>query len=159
NAIAENRATPLSIAVARIGSSRIVKLLLDYGAGPNVGGRALTEAASTGDPDVFRMLAKHGADLKAAGGGGLMLAGRAGCDACFEMLLDAVSHSDLNQALVALAPYGNVPQLKALLDHGADINAKVTNLRRDMARRTPLMLAASSDLIPIEAVRLFIDRG
>jgi ankyrin repeat protein len=159
NAVAEDRATPLSIAAARVGSSRVVTLLLDYGASPNVGGQALAQAANAGDPDVFRLLVQHGADLKSAGGTALMLAGRANCAICFEMLLGAVSHSDLNRALVALAPFGNALQLKTLLDHGADVNARVTNVRRDMARRTPLMLAASSDLVPAEAVRLLIDRG
>jgi ankyrin repeat protein len=151
--------TALTIAAARFGSSRIVKLLLDYGANPSVGGRTLVQAANAGDPDVFRMLVERGADMRAAGGTALMLAGRANCDICFRMLLGAVSQSDLNRALVGLAAYGDVQQLKALLDQGADVDARLTNVRRDMARRTPLMLAASSDLVPADAVRLLIDRG
>lgn len=171
NAMSLQGQTPLSIAAGRFGSSTVVKLLLDYGASPAMPagpgavqsssgiGLALIRAADSGDAAVFRMLVQRGADLKAAGALGLVLAARSNCGTCVEMLLAAVPQAGLNRALVALAPIGDQPLLARLIDRGADVNARLTNVRRDMAGRTPLMLAASSDRIPIEVVRMLIARG
>jgi hypothetical protein len=76
-----------------------------------------------------------------------------------EALIGSVQGPALNLALVVLAPFGHAQQLQLLLDRGADVNAKVSGVRVDVNGRTPLMLAASSDLLPVDAVRLLINRG
>jgi ankyrin repeat protein len=173
NAASQQGQTPLGIAAGRFGSSRVVKLLLDFGATPSrpaarpsdrsqPGSRpweVLIQAANSGDEAVFRMLVKHGADLKSAGALPLLYAARAECAACVEMLIETVSQADLNYALVALAPYGDTSLLTKLIDRGADVNTRVPNVRRDMRGRTPLMLAAISDFAPAETVRMLIAKG
>jgi ankyrin repeat protein len=161
NARSELGQTALSIAAGRFGSASVIKLLLEYGADPSASqpGAALQGAASAGDSEVFQLLAEHGADLKSAGARGLMLAIRAHCARCAELLIATVSRPDLDSALGALAPFGDARALATLLDHGADVNARLSNVRRDMDGRTPLMLAASSDLTAVDAVKMLIDRG
>jgi ankyrin repeat protein len=171
NATSKQGQSALSIAAGRSGSSRIVALLMDAGAslsGPSRLGAAATasgagdpliRAADAGDEGVFRMLVQHGANLKAPGALGLMLAARSGCAGCVEKLLESTSQPDLNYALVALAPYGDAALLARLIERGADVNARVPDVRRDMRGRTPLMMAASSDRLPVDAVTLLIARG
>jgi ankyrin repeat protein len=162
NATSEQGHTPLSIAAGRHGSGRLVELLLERGAQPRAGGRpaaALIQAASAGNDTVFRKLIEHGADPKAAGAAGLMLAARADCGPCIDVLIAAASQADLSHALVALSPFGDTPLLGRLIDRGADVNARISAARRDMKGRTPLMLAASSDLLPLDTVRLLVARG
>src|SRR5262249_12693100 len=50
-------------------------------------------------------------------------------------------------------PFGDGFATKALVDRGADVNA------RDPEGRTTLMLAASSDLLPFETVKTLLDKG
>jgi ankyrin repeat protein len=171
NAASEQGQTPLGIAAGRFGSSRGVRLLLDSGAATSPATRldrsqagnrpasVLIQAANSGDEAVFRMLVTQGADLKSAGASSLLNAARADCGACVGMLIEALSKPDLNYALVALAPFGDSALLSRLIDRGADANARVPNVRRDMRHRTPLMLAAISDLAPVDAVRMLIAKG
>ena len=170
NAKSAQGPSPLSIAAGRSGNSAVVKLLLDYGASPHPpvrsgGGRtsaasvALSQAANAGDEPVFRMLVQHGAELKTAGRSGLVRAARSDCRGCVEMLLGALNKPDLNYALLGLAPFGDTALLTALIDRGADVDAMVPDARLDMRGRTPLMLAASSDRIPIDTVKMLLARG
>ena len=43
--------------------------------------------------------------------------------------------------------------VRQMLDHGADVNAV------DPLGRTPLMYAAASDLLPLDVVKLLVERG
>ena len=172
NAVSIEGHAALSLAAGRLGSAPVVKLLLDRGAHPSPpppssarrapsGLRltsALVQAANAGNAAVFRMLVERGADLTSAGNA-LMLAARAGCGSCIDTLMEGASRATLEATLVALAPYGDAALLARLIDRGAGVNARLTSGRRDMRDRTPLMLAASSDLVPTDAVQMLIARG
>ena len=170
NAASVDGHTALSLAAGRLGAAPVVKLLLDRGARPSprsrprgapgglVPGSALGQAANVGNAAVFQMLVDHGADLRSALPA-LVLAARAGCGSCVETLIAGAPRGALESALVALAPYGDAALLARLIDRGASVNTRLTSGRRDMMDRTPLMLAASSDLIPTEAVQMLIARG
>ena len=158
NARSDQGQTPLIIAAGRLGSSPVVRLLLDHGAKAGPGGEAaLRQAADAGDPAVFRMLVERGAAVKAPRA--LLMAMRAGCAPCVDLVIQSVDKAGLNSALVMLAPFGDVRALETLLDHGADANATLSGVRVDMKGRTPLMLAASSDLLPVDTVEMLIHRG
>ena len=149
-------------------------LLLDRGAAPSpvapegrdpAGGRAsraavpLTQAASAGNAALFRVLVDRGADLEAPGGPGLAGAARAGCDTCVDLLIGALGKPDLTRALVVLARRGDTRLLARLIDRGADVNGRLSQARRDIRLRTPLMLAASSDLVHADTIRMLLARG
>ena len=149
--------TPLEIASGRAGSRELVTLLLDRGAKPETA--ALAGAAYAGNEEVFRLLVERGADLKTAAPFGLWGAARSNCAGCFDAMVALAGQDGLNVTLAMLAPFGETPRLAALLDRGADINVRLTGVRKDLDGRTPLMLAANSQRIPIETVGMLIDRG
>jgi len=161
NASSNDGRTPLLIATIRAGSTDVVKLLLDHGADPsrsatsNNGNRTpLSEAASTGDEALLRILIERGADFKSAGLLPLHYAAAVGCANCFKLLLDAAGQNALNPGMFAVAPTtGDASWVKTLLDRGANANA------RGREDRTILMLAASSDALPLETVKSLIARG
>jgi ankyrin repeat protein len=161
NGRSDDGRTPLLIAAGRYGSSAVVKLLLDHGANPSVssigllgGMTPLAEAAYAGDAGVIRILTERGADVKRAGFLPLVLALRANCAQCVEMLLKSADPEAVNMAMFfACPPLGDGRAIKALLDHGADANAK------DPGGHPILMLAASSDALPLESVKTLLDRG
>ena len=171
NAMTPEGHTALSIAAARLGAMRVVKTLLNRGASPSPEAPRgpslsvsrptvpLAQAASAGSEPVFRMLVERGADLKVAGGAALVNAARGECGACVEMLIGAVGKADLTYALVGLARYGDTPLLARLIDRGADVNGRLSRARRDIRERTPLLLAASSDLVHAETIRMLLARG
>lgn len=149
--------TPLTIAATQFGSEPVVKLLLDRGAKPS--GAALVEAASAGDAAVVRMLIDAGADVKGAASDVLLFALRAGCGKCVEAALDSVDAAALSMALVMLAPFGDPQTISLLLDRGAGVNARLSDQRDDVNGRTPLLLAAASDLPSASVIKMLIDRG
>ena len=161
NARSDDGRTPLIIAAGRSGSSPVVKLLLDHGANPSVKSlREMTplgEAANIGDEATLRLLVERGADVKDAAPRSLSDAVRTNCGKCADLLIASLDRAALNPALLSLAPNeGDARDARAigeLLDRGADVNAK------DPDGRTMLMLAASSDAIPVETVKALIDRG
>jgi ankyrin repeat protein len=172
NAVNVDGVSPLLVAATRSGASATVKLLLDRGAvppragdrrskRPSLPGWELQEAAFGGDAAMFRLLMERGADAKAAddGGYGVLFAARTGCAPCLDVLIPAAGKDELSAALVPLAAHGDTPLLARLLDGGADVNAKRPTMRRDYRNRTPLMLAAGSDLMPLETVKLLVSRG
>jgi len=153
--------TPLLMASAIHGASGVVKLLLDRGANPSEPGTSLfgpisplTEAAYAADAEAINLLLARGSDPKAAGPFALHFALRGNCAACVEALLK-VTPPPLMSVVAALSapPLGDARAMKFLLDRGADANAK------DLEGRTLLMLAASSDRLPVDGVRALLDKG
>ena len=161
NARSDDSRTPLLIASVQYGSSDVVKLLLDRGAklavkSPSVAGYVtpLTEAAAAGDETLLRILIERGADVKAEGLGALLFAAKAECARCLETLIPRVDKKDITIAAVLCSPpIGDARAVKALIEAGADATA------RDPQGRTLLMLAASSDSLPMDTVKSLIERG
>jgi ankyrin repeat protein len=149
--------TALTIAAGGSDSTAVVALLLERGARPS--GAALVAAATANGSEVFRLLVAHGADVKAVAPRVLTAAMRANCQSCVDLVIDLVDRGGLNATLLMLAPFGEARGLSTLLARGADANARMANARPDIAGRTPLMLAASSDFVPVDTVRMLMARG
>jgi formylglycine-generating enzyme required for sulfatase activity/ankyrin repeat protein len=147
----------LAIAAGRSGAKAVVALLLERGA--RATGAALVAAATANDSEIFQLLVAHGADVKSVAPRVLTAAMRAHCQSCVDAVIDFVDHAGLNSALLMLSPFGETRSLSALLTRGANADTVMPNARPDLAGRTPLMLAASSDFIPVDTVRMLIARG
>jgi ankyrin repeat protein len=152
--------TPLMIAARRHGNLQTVKLLLDHKANPNPNANPgaesspLFEATTGGDPETMALLLDHGADVKAAAEPMLAMAITLQCAKCVDLLVArGLDQATYTGALQDTAILGDVKSARMLLDHGADVNAA------DSFGRTPLMYAVGSDVLPIEEVKLLIERG
>jgi len=160
NARSSDLRTPLMIAVRRPGNLETVKLLMEHGAKPNpnlhpVGESSpLIEAATAGDAAIMELLIARGADVKASAEPALAMSVVMQCSKCVSLLTaKEIEKKDYTQALADIASVGDVSAVRAMLDHGADVNAY------DPLGRTPLMYAVTSDILPLEEVKLLIDRG
>jgi hypothetical protein len=70
-----------------------------------------------------------------------------------ELLSKGLDGRAYTTALLDVAVFGDPAAVKFTLDHGANVNGK------DVEARTPLMFAANSDRLALDAVKLLIDRG
>jgi ankyrin repeat protein len=162
NARSDDGRTPLMIAADQYGASPVVKLLLDHGAKPSVkasetgvgGVSPLAEAARAADEASMRLLIDHGAGIKDAGPQGLYFALHSNCAACRDLMIQSADRAFLSAAMLLNSPpRGDALDVKMLLDRGADANAT------DRDGHTILMLAASSDALPVEGIRTLLERG
>ena len=168
NARSDDGRTPLLIATARPGSYDVVKLLLDHQAnssqtvssykGPLT---PLRLAAEAGEPAMLRLLLEREADAKAMGGFLALLAAMNANDAnCVSLTLKTADPAALKGAGLFLVPPFGAPSalldtkaVKTFFEAGADVAV------RDSAGRSLLMLAVSSDDVPVETVEALIGLG
>jgi ankyrin repeat protein len=160
NARSDDHRTPLMIAARRPGSGRIVKFLLDKGANPNPNSKPvgesspLLEALTAGDETVAKLLIQRGADAKGTAEQGLTMAVTTKCERALELLAAQITNQvAYTIALQNTAVFGDLKAARLMLDHGADVNAF------DPFGKTPLMYAAISDVLPLDVVKLLIERG
>src|SRR5262245_8326441 len=159
NARSDYGRTPLMIAAGRPGGAPIVKLLLDRGANPNptknpAEPAPLAQAALAGDAESMQLLLDRGADVKEAGPPALIMAATMNCSKCVDLIVTKnLDRSAYTIALLRAAILGDLRATRLMLDHGADVNAV------DPLGRTALMYAATSDLLPLDVVKLLIERG
>ena len=160
NARSDELRTPLMIAARRPGADATVRLLLARGANPNPNAKPLTEssplieAATAGEASIMELLLEHGADAKAGAQPAVTMAVTTGCSKCLDLLaarkLDPEAYTG---ALADVAVLADVNAVRLMLDHGANVN------KFDPLGRTPLMYAAASDALPLDVVKLLIERG
>ena len=161
NAKSDDKRTALMIASGLQGAAPVVKLLLDRGADLKATAAglfgetsALLEAILAGDEATFRLLVDRGADVKAALPFGVLLARKSGCRGCEATLL-AATPPPLMGVIASLfgPPLDDARAMTEFLERGADANSK------DREGRSLLMLAASSDAVPVDAVRALLQKG
>ncbi|KAI4256341.1 MAG: hypothetical protein L6R42_006278 [Xanthoria sp. 1 TBL-2021] len=139
NFIYRGKGTPLSVAVQQAASPRIIKMLLENSADPNIpsasGSSPLHMAArnSNDDTEVARDLLEYGADVDAPGEKGrtpLQIAAAANNTAHLQLFLDCGASIDAQSddgatALCTAARLHNVDAIRHLLEKGA--NFRIAN--------------------------------
>jgi ankyrin repeat protein len=177
NAVSGMGRTPLVVAAAVPGNSVTVKMLVERGADwkalDKMGINAFVAAAKAGNFEAVRLLAGRGADVSYSpkiGGTALhmaaanrdaamvryLLSGNAKVDALLDFSHPVPAGKvaiDRITPLMFAAAYGPIDAVKALLDAGADVNAK------DIRGMTPLMFAVSSEVQDPVLVKLLLTRG
>lgn len=146
NAASDFGQTPLTQAAAAAGSLPVVKLLVARGA--EVTQPALNWAARD-NPEVLRFLLTRLPDK----GDAALTALRTGCQKCFSLFPDTVVMPRSLLALLPVGGQGDERLLRIALAHQADVNAK------DAKRRTPLMMAAVSEIAPPGVIAELLNRG
>src|SRR5688572_20622266 len=143
----------------------ILRFLLDNGGDPNAatlnGLTPLSAAALRGDVEAMRLLIDKGAAIDAKNGAGataLMAAAANGSPSAVQLLLDKGADPTLatklgETALGNAAGAGNAATVKLLLDRGVDVNS------RNSRGYSPLMLAAGSDAMSADVVKLLLAKG
>jgi ankyrin repeat protein len=157
--------TPLYQAAVLENGNAVLRLLLEKGGDPSlatlVGRTPLMSAAGRGDLEAMRLLIAKGADVNRKSGAGdtaLMAAAANGSLQAVQLLLDhgadpSVQSKRNETALGNAATAGNEETFKLVLDQGADVNI------RNVRGYSPLMLAASSDTMPDEIVKMLLSKG
>src|SRR5579871_2620393 len=160
NARSNDMHTPLIVAARKPGNVAVVRLLLDNGANPNPNAHPvteyspLTEAALSGDPAIVELLLSKGADVKATKDVAIANAVDVGCSKCLSLLAaHPIDRESTSLALADIAQIGDLKAVRLMLDLGADVRFY------DPLGRTALMYAAASDLLPLDEVKLLVERG
>jgi ankyrin repeat protein len=163
--------TALMVAANLSGASDVVKLLLSHKADSRtpdaVGVTPLMYATDFGDLETVKALVGAGADVNAGrpnGAGPLYWATNGPLDVLVWLLEHKANPNPVRRTprlapgtggmtpLMEAAVFGATDNAKALLDWGADVNAK-------SERGTPLMWAAGSDRAGPDMIRLLLERG
>jgi ankyrin repeat protein len=157
--------TPLYLAAQLGNGHSILRVLLEHGADPRLltsnKRTPLMPAAAQGDAPAVRLLldAKVPVDaVDSAGQTALMMAATAGNPTVVRQLLESGANARVltkrnESALGNAGTAGNVEVVRLLLAHGAEVNA------RNIRGFSPLMLAASSDSMPVDVVKLLLAKG
>jgi ankyrin repeat protein len=165
NAKLNDGRTPLYLAALLGNGQAILRMLLEHGADPGLTTlnkrTPLMVAAAAGDAEAVRLLLDAKASVNAldsAGQTALMMASTAGSPAVVRLLLERGADARVltkrnESALGNAGTAGNVEVVRLLLEHGADVNA------RNIRGYSPLMLAASSDTMPVDVVKLLLAKG
>jgi ankyrin repeat protein len=160
NARSSDMHTPLITAARKPGNMAVVKLLLENGANVNPNAHPvteyspLTEAALSADPAIVEALLAKGADVKATKDIAIANAVAVGCSKCLSLIAaHPIDREDASLALADIAQTGDFKAVQLMLDLGADVKFY------DPLGRTALMYAAASDLLPLEEVKLLVERG
>jgi ankyrin repeat protein/mono/diheme cytochrome c family protein len=161
SAVSASRRTPILVAASMPHNREVIRLLLDRGANPSekgpglVGGTTpLAESALHGDEGAIRLLLDRGADARAAGFIPIAFSMRARCDGCVAALSPQLRPEALTPLmLIGAPPRGPALSTASMLARGADPTA------RNADGYPILLLAASSDAQPLDAVRALIDKG
>ncbi|MCX6612366.1 MAG: ankyrin repeat domain-containing protein [Acidobacteria bacterium] len=158
--------TPVLRQAAMLGNSnRLLQLLLDKNADPNIGTATgltpLMAAANRGNVEAMQMLIDKGAkpDAKnAAGASALVFAAGSGQPAAVKLLLEKGADPNTKTkrgetALNAAATQGVEESVRLLIARGAKVNTQ------DERGYSPLMHAAASDAVPVGTVKLLLASG
>ena len=144
----------------------MLRLLLDNGGDPNVatlnGLTPLSGAALRGDVDAMRLLIDKGAPIDAKNGAGataLMAAATNGSPAAVQLLARARAPTPHVRSKLGETPLGNA----AGAGNAATVKTAARSRRRRERRNSrgysPLMLAAGSDAMNADIVKLLIAKG
>jgi ankyrin repeat protein len=131
--------TPLNLALGRVGSTPVVRLLLDSGL--SVKGMSLREGAH--DAELMELLIERGANPKP-----LPFQVVRGCERCFDALMKMATPDELRGALTTALRAGNPALVKSLVDKGAQADAN--------ALRFAALIPAP---IPAETFRTVLGHG
>jgi len=160
NARSADLRTPLMMAARRPGNSATVRFLLEHNANPNpnnrpdVEGAPLIDAATAPDPISMQLLLAKGAETKRSGQVLLEVSLLVHCAKCVELVVAKdLDKAAYGSALPNIASIGDAGAVRLMLDHGADVNAA------DPMGRTPLMYAVASDQLPLDEVKILVERG
>ncbi len=160
NAISDDRRTALMIAAAVPNGLPIVKLLVEHGANVNpttnvqAESSLLAQSAESLDPQIMQYLIDHGADVKASAIGALIMSYAIECTKCIDILLKQdLPKEFFTPVLWQVANFADAAAIRTLLDRGAIVDAP------DPFGHTALAYVAGSDLKPVDAAKLLIERG
>jgi ankyrin repeat protein len=172
--------TPLMIAAAYDGATEAARLLIEKGADVNArdkgGNSVLAQAAGSNNIEVARLLIAKGAEVNTVDEGGytplLNAAGNGDrSTAMVKLLLEHGAHINVKSGdtfeivkngpvlighvtpLQWAASQGNYETVEALLNAGADVNAK------DVRNATPLVFAVAGDHVNPKIVQALLAKG
>jgi len=151
---------------AVVGGKGVMDLLLATDPKPELIDSGFVHAAMYGTTEMLRGLAKHGANVKQVGPKALTMAARfcreekRQCENIAYLLERGIDPNSRDEEgctpLHSVALYGAPSSLRVLLDHGADVNARVGH-QYYLGGSTALLIAAGQG--SREAVEILLARG